>query len=180
MLIDFIKIFAFVFFFVHWLACIFFLIHDIEKYHNPNTWVTLLNKDDTKSAIDMYIASASWSFTTIASVGYGDIYPVSNNEKVFGLIAMMISTGIFSYIVGAMGSLFDKNDQIVNEYQDKIIHINQFLVMKKIPKKFRKKVKRYFRYIIVRVFKSLILGYRRTKDSINSKRRKSWTCLVTI
>jgi hypothetical protein len=109
-MIDFFKIFLFVFFFVHWLACIFFLISDFEIATNPSTWITLLNKEDAKSAMDVYIASASWSFTTVASVGYGDLYPLTNAEKVFGIFAMIISTGIFSYIVGVLSTLFDKND----------------------------------------------------------------------
>lgn len=112
------KIFMVVYFLVHWLACGFFLIADFElsELSPDETWLSLLNPDDTKSAIEMYIASASWSFTTISSVGYGDVYPVSPGEKIFGIFAMIISTGIFSYIVGALGSLFDRNDQIVAEF----------------------------------------------------------------
>jgi voltage-gated potassium channel len=72
--------------------------------------MTLLGKGDAKSAIDAYIASASWSFTTVSSVGYGDIYPVTNSEKIFGIFAMMVSTAVFSIIVGILSTLFDKND----------------------------------------------------------------------
>ena len=134
----------FIFFFVHWLACIFFLINNFEIGTNPNTWITLLNKGDAKSAIDVYIASASWSFTTVASVGYGDVYPLTVPEKVFGIFAMMISCGIFSYIVGYLSTLFDKNDQIVAELQDLVMRVNHFLIKKKIPTPFHKKIKRYF------------------------------------
>lgn len=112
-MISFLKIFLFIFFFVHWLGCIFFLISNLEIANNPNTWITLLNDGDAKSAIDAYIASASWSFTTVASVGYGDIYPLTDTEKLFGIFAMMVSCGIFSTIVGILSTLFDKNDQIV-------------------------------------------------------------------
>jgi hypothetical protein len=77
--------------------------------------MTLLNDEDARSAINAYIASASWSFTTIASVGYGDIYPLTDNEKLFGIFAMMVSCGIFSTIVGILSTLFDKNDQIIAE-----------------------------------------------------------------
>jgi hypothetical protein len=115
--IDFLKIFLFIFFFVHWLACIFFLISNFEIATNPNTWISLLNEGDAKSAIDVYIASASWSFTTVSSVGYGDLYPLTNNEKIFGIFAMIISCGIFSLIVGILSTLLDKNDQIVAELQ---------------------------------------------------------------
>jgi len=72
-----------------------------------------LNSGDAKSAINAYIASASWALTTISTTGYGDIYPLTNEEKVFGVFALIISCGIFSYIVGFVSALFDKNNSIV-------------------------------------------------------------------
>ena len=108
--IDFMKIMMFFFFTVHWTACLFFLIQDIEIRTVKDTWIIHLNREDVKSAINTYIASASWSLTTISSTGYGDICPITDIEKCFGILAMMISCGVFSYIVGTLGSLFDRND----------------------------------------------------------------------
>ena len=85
--------------------------------YEPNTWLTLLNKDDIKSAVDVWIASSSWSLTTVATVGYGDIFPLTAIEKIFGIFAMIISCAIFSYIVGSLATLFDRNDQIVAEIE---------------------------------------------------------------
>lgn len=116
-MIDFTRILVFVFFFVHWLACIFFLISDYEMAYNPNTWLILLNKDDIKSAVDVWIASSSWSLTTVATVGYGDVYPLTIYEKIFGIFAMIISCAIFSYIVSSLATLFDRNDQIIAELE---------------------------------------------------------------
>ena len=116
-MVDFSKVLLFIFFFLHWLACIFFLISNLEIAENPKrkTWITLLNSGDAKSAIDAYIASASWGLTTVSSTGYGDIYPLTNEEKIFGIFALIISCGIFSYIVGVMSTLFDKNNSIIQD-----------------------------------------------------------------
>lgn len=73
------------------------------------TWVNLLGRDDAKSAIDVYVAALSWAFTTVATVGYGDIYAVTEAEKIFATFAMIVSCGVFAYIVGFLGSIFDKN-----------------------------------------------------------------------
>jgi hypothetical protein len=86
---------------------------EISADPKRRTWIVLLNSGDAKSAIDAYIASASWALTTVSSVGYGDIYPLTNEEKIFGVFALMCACGIFSYIVGVMSTLFDKNNLII-------------------------------------------------------------------
>lgn len=40
------KIFVFIFFFVHSLACIFFFISNLEIGDDPQTWMTLLTFED--------------------------------------------------------------------------------------------------------------------------------------
>jgi hypothetical protein len=62
------------------------------------------------------VASLSWALTTIATVGYGDIYAVTDAEKIYTMVAMIISCGVFAFIVGFLGNLFDKNNQIVSEF----------------------------------------------------------------
>lgn len=61
----------------------------------------------------MYISALMWALTTITTVGYGDFYPVSDVEKVFGTINMAVACGVFAYIVGTVGSLFDRNDSMI-------------------------------------------------------------------
>ena len=61
----------------------------------------------------MYIAAFSWAFTTISTVGYGDFYPVSENEKIYTMFGMVVACGVFAYIVGTVGSLFDRGDSMI-------------------------------------------------------------------
>lgn len=37
------------------------------------------------------------------TVGYGDITPVNNYEKIFAMFTMLLACGIFSYTMNMMG-----------------------------------------------------------------------------
>jgi len=39
---------------------------------------------------------------TMATVGYGDIVPITNTEKCFVMVAMLVSCGVFAYVVGSI------------------------------------------------------------------------------
>ena len=63
------------------------------------------------------MVAVSWSFTTITTVGYGDVYPITANEKIFGTACMIVACGIFAFIVGSIGSILDRNTTIISDFK---------------------------------------------------------------
>ena len=43
---------------------------------------------------------------TILTVGYGDIVPITNNEKIFVIIMALITSGVFGYTINSIGGIF--------------------------------------------------------------------------
>jgi len=41
-----------------------------------------------------------YAITTLSTVGYGDLFPISNYEKIIGIIYMFGGVGFFSWIMG--------------------------------------------------------------------------------
>jgi len=71
------------------------------------------------------------------------------NEKIFVIFCELLACGVFSYIVGYLGSIFDKSETIVAEFKTKALHIKQFMVFHNLPKVFRQQVIRYLDYLVV-------------------------------
>ncbi|MCB9062253.1 MAG: ion transporter [Halobacteriovoraceae bacterium] len=45
--------------------------------------------------IDSFLDAVWWSFTTITTVGYGDIVPVTTIGRIQGILMMLLGTGLF-------------------------------------------------------------------------------------
>ena len=50
-----------------------------------------------------YVYSIYFSFVTMSTIGYGDIYPVSVEEKMYVIVMLIIGSGWFAYVVNKAG-----------------------------------------------------------------------------
>ena len=73
----------------------------------------------------------------MTTVGYGDIYPITNSEKLFAMLAMLVSCCVFAYVVGSIENIVRASMYIDSEFKQTILHVNQYLIRENIPKDLR-------------------------------------------
>ena len=83
----------------------------------------------------------------MAAVGYGDILPLTKNERTYAMAAMILSSGIFAYTVNSIGTIVSSYNQISAQYRERMMYVNQFMVKKEMPAKLRMKIRRYLDYV---------------------------------
>lgn len=64
------------------------------------------------------IISCYYALTTLSTVGYGDFYPISNNERIFAVVIMLVGVMFFSYIMGNF-------IEIISSYDKKMGNVDQ-------------------------------------------------------
>jgi hypothetical protein len=64
--------------------------------------------DAQSTILDRYLVSLYWAITTMSTVGYGDIVPCNEHERVFSIVSMFVACGMFGYVLGSMQRLLAK------------------------------------------------------------------------
>ena len=54
------------------------------------------------------ILGTYFAFTTLSTVGFGDLYPKSNQERVFCALILLTGVGIFSTFLGDFTEILEK------------------------------------------------------------------------
>ena len=92
----------------HLMTCLFYFA---AKYNNFSsmTWIIRYNYLD-KTPGEQYIASMYFTYTTLTTVGYGDITPGTNFEIVLTLLWMLFGVAFFSFTIGSLASMLSSAD----------------------------------------------------------------------
>ena len=110
------------------------------------TWVTKA-KIENRSNAEQYITALYWAFTTMTTVGYGDITAITVNEKIYAMFSMIVACGVFAYTVGSIGSLVSKQNAMENAYREQVVAVNRYMRKKELPYDLQFRVRRYLEYV---------------------------------
>lgn len=130
--------------FVHIFACFFYFAAKIEGM-SPETWVFMLGFQD-KSEGSLYLVSFYWAFTTIATVGYGDIHAFTEVEMVVCILAMGFGVGVYSMIISSITSLLSSIDVREAEITNKVKAANDFGVETGLNRETINKIRQVIKY----------------------------------
>lgn len=145
-MITIVKIFLKILVMAHYLACLLFYFGKEEFGNYGDSWINLQQLQN-KSLIYQYITSLYWAFTTMAAVGYGDLYPVTKNEKVLVMGAMIMCCGMFAYTINNIGNIVSEYNKIASSYRERMMYVNKFMAQKEMPADLKLKVRRYLDYV---------------------------------
>lgn len=100
----------------HWFACIWHLLAVYEESDYIVTWLKQAGLSDADWS-ERYITSIYWAITTMITVGYGDITPLTPPEKLYAIACMLLACGVFGYTMNRIGNIFQSFEETSMEYK---------------------------------------------------------------
>lgn len=129
---------------VHIAACMWYFVARLEDF-NQDTWVFRGGYLDS-DILTLYISGLYWAFTTFATIGYGDIYAVTNSEMVFAMIWMIFSTHSYGFTISTLLGFLQSIDTRDKALLNKLAIIDEFSNEAGLPKAMRLKLRSALRH----------------------------------
>eukprot|EP00520_Triparma_pacifica_P017623 CAMPEP_0118633512 /NCGR_PEP_ID=MMETSP0785-20121206/1037_1 /TAXON_ID=91992 /ORGANISM="Bolidomonas pacifica, Strain CCMP 1866" /LENGTH=1378 /DNA_ID=CAMNT_0006524393 /DNA_START=171 /DNA_END=4304 /DNA_ORIENTATION=+ len=140
---ELIKLLITVTFIAHMFGCFWFFT-SVQTTDPADAWYA--DVDDTLDIQDKYIASLYWAFTTMTTVGYGDITANSVSEKWYAVVIMMLGATVFGYILANIATLMGQLNARDSRVNESITAVAEYLSEKNISVGLQKNIKTHIRF----------------------------------
>jgi voltage-gated potassium channel len=94
-----------------------------------------------------YVTALYWATTTLATVGYGDITPHTDLQRLYSIFVMFTGVGLFGYAIGDIATLVANLDTARVEHQRKRTLVNAFMSYRRFPRHLVEKVNSFYHYV---------------------------------
>jgi CRP-like cAMP-binding protein len=141
---EFMNVCLTIYFCAHIFGCLWWLTTRAQEI---GSWWNADGIDGNDKAT-AYLASVYWALTTTTTVGYGDIRPVNDTERLVACITMICGTTMFSYIIGTVNRLARNPSGGGVRRTIKLQSINDYLEEGRVAGRLRDSIRAHMRHVI--------------------------------
>lgn len=94
-----------------------------------------------------YVRAIYWTFTTLTTVGYGDIAAKTPWQMLYACVVQVCGVGVFGFILSNVASLLSRSDAAREHHMDNLDRIETFMRTHDTPGDLRAKIRAYYHYM---------------------------------
>jgi len=103
---------------------------------------------DGEAVSSRYITTLYWAMTTVTTVGYGDITPQNDDEKMFTMFSMIVGGAFYGYVVGNISVILASRDVNRQAHKQRLHLIHAWLHHHKFPSPLRTRLWIYYKTLV--------------------------------
>ncbi|XP_028417338.1 potassium voltage-gated channel subfamily H member 6-like isoform X2 [Dendronephthya gigantea] len=139
----------------HWLACIWYAIGSIEqKDPTVHGWLDSLAEDTRQpfnssyhdsgpSQQSRYVTALYFTLSSLTSVGFGNVSPNTNAEKIFSICVMLIGSLFYAAVFGNVAAIIARLYSSTARFHEQMQKVREFIRFYQLPKHLRHRIEDY-------------------------------------
>lgn len=116
----------------HWIAC---------------GWLSMGGGNIVAEGWRRYVQALYWCLTTLATIGYGDITPQTDAQRIYAMGAMIFGVAMFGYVIGNITQLLANIDPAKARYLENMERITAFMRYRNLPYVLQRRIRDYYNYL---------------------------------
>ncbi|MFI5402244.1 MAG: cyclic nucleotide-binding domain-containing protein [Planctomycetota bacterium] len=125
-------------FFVYWFVLVTHVV--------ACCWIALRGPEGSPGGGSRYVSALYWAVTTLATVGYGDVTPSNDAQRLFAILVMLLGVGTYGFIIGNIASILANLDPGRASFLHRMEQLSAFMAYRKIPPDLQERIGDYYRY----------------------------------
>ncbi|CAH8666450.1 unnamed protein product [Schistosoma curassoni] len=142
----------------HWLACIWYAIGNVERqqFNVRIGWLDQLaeqikqpfgNRSTLGPSIkSKYITALYFTFSSLTSVGFGNVSPNTNSEKIFSVCVMLVGSLMYAGIFGHVSAIIQRLYSGTARYHAQMVRVKEFIRFHQIPNPLKRRLEEFFQH----------------------------------
>ncbi|XP_016395400.1 potassium voltage-gated channel subfamily H member 2-like [Sinocyclocheilus rhinocerous] len=95
---------------------------------------------------DQYVTALYFTFSSLTSVGFGNVSPNTNPEKIFSICVMLIGSLMYASIFGNVSAIIQRLYSGTARYHTQMLRVKEFIRFHQIPGGLRQRLEEYFQH----------------------------------
>ena len=120
----------------HWVSC---------------GWMYVRGIVETATASD-YVNALYWTVATLTTVGYGDITPQTDAERIYAVVTMVLGYSLIGYLIGSIAGILSKKNPSREKYDQNLEQLANAVRYAQLPLDLQQRIHSYFLYQLQRGF----------------------------
>ncbi len=110
-------------------------------------WIVLGGPTSDLGTDSQYLSALYWCVTTLTTVGYGDVTPVTTAQTIYTMVVMLLGVGVYGFVIGNVANLLSKVDMARSQYVATVERLTGFLRYRRVPTALQREIHAYYKYV---------------------------------
>lgn len=99
----------------------------IPAQDNDAGWIAYAGITNETSVMERYLTSCYWAVTVLTTVGYGDIFAITVEEKIFSVCAEVFGCMVFAYLISSLSATTMEQTLVAERVSNRMAEVDEWL-----------------------------------------------------